>query len=86
MQASAAPGKVSKIVLISSVPPLMLQTKSNPNGLPMSVFDDMREKVLQDRSKFFKDLSAPFMVPISNHPKTLMDYAIHFGCKVCKLD
>ncbi|MFZ0565576.1 MAG: alpha/beta hydrolase [Chlamydiales bacterium] len=51
---------VSKVVLIGSVPPLMLKTKNNPNGLPLSVFDQMREGFLADRSHFFKELSTPF--------------------------
>lgn len=52
--------KVAKVVLISAVPPLMLKTKENPNGLPIETFDEMRTNVLNDRSQFFKDLSAPF--------------------------
>jgi non-heme chloroperoxidase len=38
----------------------MLQTATNPGGLPMKVFDDIRAAVLADRSQFFKDLSGPF--------------------------
>jgi non-heme chloroperoxidase len=52
--------RVSKAVLIGAVTPLMLKTDSNPNGLPMKVFDDIRAGVIGDRSQFFKDLSAPF--------------------------
>lgn len=52
--------RVSKAVLISAVPPLMLKTAANPAGLPMEVFDQLRANVLADRSQFFKDLSAPF--------------------------
>ncbi len=51
---------VAKIVLISAVPPLMLKTAANPNGLPIEVFDNIRANVLADRSQFFKDLSVPF--------------------------
>src|SRR5262249_44995095 len=40
--------------------PLMLKTKSNPGGLPIETFDQIRAGVLADRSQFFKDLSAPF--------------------------
>lgn len=53
-------GRVSKIVLIGAIPPLMLQTPANPGGLPLSVFDAIRDGVLADRSQFFKDLSLPF--------------------------
>jgi len=52
--------RVSKAVLISAVPPLMLKTVSNPGGLPMEAFDQIRAGVLSDRSQFWKDLSAPF--------------------------
>ncbi len=51
---------VAKAVLIGAVPPLMLKTKSNPGGLPMEVFDQIRNNVLTDRSQFFKDLSESF--------------------------
>ncbi len=52
--------RVSKAVLISAVPPLMLKTGANPAGLPLSAFDQIRAGVLADRSQFFKDLSSPF--------------------------
>ncbi len=52
--------RVKKAVLIGAVPPLMLKTDKNPGGLPMSVFDDIRSGVRNDRSQFFKDLSLPF--------------------------
>jgi non-heme chloroperoxidase len=52
--------RVSKAVLISAVPPLMLKTPANPAGLPIDVFDGLRANVAADRSQFFKDLSMPF--------------------------
>uniref|UniRef100_Q021D8 Alpha/beta hydrolase fold n=1 Tax=Solibacter usitatus (strain Ellin6076) TaxID=234267 RepID=Q021D8_SOLUE len=52
--------RVAKAVLIGAVPPLMLKTTANPGGLPMEAFDQIRAGVLNDRSQFFKDLSAPF--------------------------
>lgn len=52
--------RVAKAVLIGAVPPLMLKTDANPNGLPLSVFDDIRANVLADRSQYFKDLTTPF--------------------------
>jgi non-heme chloroperoxidase len=52
--------RVSKAVLISAVPPLMLKTPANPGGLPMAAFDQIRAAVLADRSQFWKDLSTPF--------------------------
>jgi len=52
--------RVAKAVLISAVPPLMVKTPSNPNGLPIETFDQMRAALIADRSQFFKDLSLPF--------------------------
>jgi non-heme chloroperoxidase len=52
--------RVAKAVLISAVPPLMLKTSANPAGLPLEVFDQLRENVRADRAQFFKDLSMPF--------------------------
>jgi non-heme chloroperoxidase len=52
--------RVARVVLVGAIPPLMLQTASNPRGLPISAFDDIRRGVAEDRSQFYKDLSAPF--------------------------
>jgi non-heme chloroperoxidase len=52
--------RVAKAVLIGAVTPLMLKTPTNPGGLPIEAFDQMRAAVLADRSQFFKDLSGPF--------------------------
>jgi non-heme chloroperoxidase len=52
--------RVAKAVLVSAVPPLMLKTAANTGGLPIEVFDGIRNGVLTDRSQFFKDLSVPF--------------------------
>ena len=52
--------RVAKAALIDAVPPLMLKTETNPNGLPISVFDELRAGIAGSRSQFYKDLSAPF--------------------------
>jgi non-heme chloroperoxidase len=52
--------RVAKAVLIGAVPPLMLKTAANPLGLPLEVFDGLRDGVAADRSQFFWDLSEPF--------------------------
>ncbi len=53
--------RVAKAVLISSVPPLMVQTEANPGGLPKSVFDGFQNSVATGRSQFYQDLaSGPF--------------------------
>jgi non-heme chloroperoxidase len=53
-------GRVAKAVLISAVPPLMLKTEANPDGLPIDAFDAIRAGVRDDRSQFFRDLTMPF--------------------------
>ena len=52
--------RVKKAVLVGAIPPLMLKTSANPGGLPIDVFDGLRAGVANDRSQFYKDLSAPF--------------------------
>jgi non-heme chloroperoxidase len=52
--------RVAQTVLINAVPPLMVQTKNNPNGVPISVFDEIRAGVLADRAQYFRDFSMPF--------------------------
>jgi non-heme chloroperoxidase len=52
--------RVAGAVLVSAIPPLMLKTPANPEGLPLEVFDQLRAGVQADRSQFFKDLSGPF--------------------------
>jgi non-heme chloroperoxidase len=54
-------GRVAKAGLISAVPPLMLKTENNPDGLPIDGFDGLRSASLTDRSQLYKDLaSGPF--------------------------
>ncbi|HEI6966649.1 TPA: alpha/beta hydrolase [Yersinia enterocolitica] len=54
-------GRVAKAVLISSVPPLMLKTASNPNGTPIEVFDQFRQGIAVNRAQFYLDIpSGPF--------------------------
>jgi len=52
--------RVAKAVLIAAVPPIMLKSPSNPEGLPMEVFDKMRTAIFADRSQFYKDTAIPF--------------------------
>ncbi len=52
--------RVSKAVLIAAVPPYMLQTPTNPQAAPMSVFDGLRQGLTADRSNFFEELAMPF--------------------------
>src|SRR5881275_903914 len=52
--------RVAKAVLVAAVPPIMLKSAANPEGLPMEVFDNMRSDLARDRSQFYKDLASPF--------------------------
>jgi non-heme chloroperoxidase len=52
--------RVAKAVLVSAIPPLMLKTDANPGGLPVDVFDAIRNGITTDRSQYYQDLSAPF--------------------------
>ncbi len=52
--------RVSKAVLISAVPPVMVKSEKNPGGLPIEAFDDIRSNLVKDRSQFYRDLSLPF--------------------------
>lgn len=54
-------GRVAKAVLVSSVPPLMLKTESNPQGTPIEVFDNFRSALAANRAQFYVDVaSGPF--------------------------
>lgn len=53
-------GRVAKAVLISAVTPLMVQTENNPEGIPISVFDGIREGTATKRQQFFQDFTIPF--------------------------
>ncbi len=52
--------RLSKVVMISGIPPLRLRTANNPGGAPLSDFDGVRAAVVADRSQFLRDLSIPF--------------------------
>jgi non-heme chloroperoxidase len=52
--------RVAKAVLIAAVPPIMLKTAVNPEGLPIEVFDRIRAGLARDRSQFYKDLATQF--------------------------
>jgi non-heme chloroperoxidase len=52
--------RVAKAALIGAVPPIMVKTASNPGGLPMEVFDNIRAGVANNRPQFYKDITLPF--------------------------
>ena len=53
--------RVKAAGLISAVPPLMVKTAANPDGVPIEVFDGLRAGSLADRSLLYRTLaSGPF--------------------------
>src|SRR5204862_5933963 len=52
--------RVARAVLIAAVPPILLKSPSNPEGLPLEAFDGLRSALFNDRSQFYKDLSLQF--------------------------
>jgi non-heme chloroperoxidase len=53
-------GRVAKAVLISSIPPMLLKSDKNPDGLPMEVFDQLRNGTGFHRAQFYEDITMPF--------------------------
>jgi non-heme chloroperoxidase len=52
--------RVARVVLIAAVPPLLLKTPSNPEGLPIQVFDELRSGLFRDRGQFYKEFALLF--------------------------
>ncbi len=53
-------GRVAKAVLVSSVPPIMVKSAENPGGLPMEVFDGLRDQLAANRAQFYREVPMPF--------------------------
>ena len=52
--------RVSKAVLIAAVPPILLKSPANPEGLPIELFDGLRSGLANDRAQFYKDFAILF--------------------------
>ncbi|MEU4420158.1 alpha/beta hydrolase [Actinoplanes sp. NPDC024001] len=53
--------RVAQAVLVSAVPPFMVRTGDNPDGVPVEVFDGIRAGSLADRSQLYQTLAdGPF--------------------------
>ena len=67
--------RVAKAVLISSVPPLIVQTEANPGGLPKSVFDDLQAQLAANRSVFYRARLGPVLrlQPARRQPEVIID-------------
>lgn len=53
-------GRVARAVLIGAVPPILLKSASNPNGVPAEVFDGLRAGLAADPSQFWQEFALPF--------------------------
>ena len=59
--ARAEKGRVAKAVLIAAVPPVMVRSERNPEGLPIEVFDGFRSALAANRAQFYIDVpTGPF--------------------------
>ena len=52
--------RVAAAILIAAVPPILVKSASNPEGIPIEVFDGLRKGLFNDRSQFYKDITMPF--------------------------
>jgi non-heme chloroperoxidase len=52
--------RVAAVVLIAAVPPILVRSATNSEGIPIEVFDGMRSSLAKDRSQFYKDLALMF--------------------------
>jgi non-heme chloroperoxidase len=52
--------RLAAAVLIAAVPPIMVKSAANPDGIPIEVFDGSRSGLAKDRSQFYKDFALPF--------------------------
>lgn len=69
---------VSRVALVSSVVPYMLETDDNPNGVPQETFDEMADGMLQDRAKFFTGFFKDFFgIGMLSHP--VSDETLHLA-------
>ena len=66
--------RVAKVVLIAAVPPALLRSDANPEGLPIEAFDGIRAGLMADRSQFYKDLAVQFYG--ANRPKAEVSQGI----------
>jgi non-heme chloroperoxidase len=77
--------RVAKAVLIDAVPPVLLKTADNPEGVPIEVFNELRAGLLADRSQFYKDFSALFYGANRRAPRFPRACATRSGVCACRL-
>jgi len=66
--------RVAKAALIGAVPPIMLKTSANPDGLPIEVFDGLRAALIEDRTQFYRDFAVMFYG--TNRPGTAVSQGV----------
>jgi non-heme chloroperoxidase len=52
--------RVARAVLIAAVPPVLVKSPANPEGVPMEAFDGLRASLASDRAQFYKEFAVPF--------------------------
>src|ERR1700751_3668966 len=75
-------GGVSKAVLLGAIPPFLLKTDDNPEGVEEAVFDGIKEMVLADRYKWFADFFANFSNTAALAPERIGDAALRASFQV----
>jgi non-heme chloroperoxidase len=53
-------GRVAKVILISAIPPVMARSENNPDGIPLSVFDEIRKGTAGNRAQYFHEFTTAF--------------------------
>ena len=66
--------RVSGVVLVSAIPPLVLKTPRNPGGTPVEIFERLRHGLTRDRAQLYRDLSAPYYG--ANRPGTRVSQCV----------
>ena len=70
--------RVSKVVLIAAVPPVLVKSPANPDGMPIEVFDGIRTALTNDRAQFYKDFAMPFFGANRPDAKVSQGLLAHF--------
>ena len=75
--------RVAKAALVSAVPPVMLKSAANPEGLPIDVFDEIRSGVMTDRSQYYRDLASAFYGTKGPGRAISQGFSTSFGSGAC---
>jgi non-heme chloroperoxidase len=69
-------GRIAKAVLLGAVPPILLRSETNPQGLPIALFDGLRRDIVSNRALFYRNFAIPFYGanrPGAEVPQSLLD-------------